>query len=258
MYYYQHHIGDYRRDTSHLSLLEHGVYRQLLDLYYISEKPITYANALRLVCARTADEVQAVEQILSEFFTLEDGLYFHKRCEDEIVKFHEKSDKAKASAKARWNKNKDLQNANALQTDSEGNANHKPQTINQEPLTINQKPNTKTSAENIKEPTIAASVCLAVKKFGVVDVNPSNPKLLKLIESGASVEEFANAAELSQVKKFAYIIGVVAGQREQALSMQASKGSVKPKSYSNNNEGAMNSIFGKQQTYTELEVHDAE
>jgi uncharacterized protein YdaU (DUF1376 family) len=134
MYYYQHHIGDYRRDTAHLSLLEHGIYRQLLDLYYITEKPLD-ANALRLICARDANEIEAVKQILSEFFTLEDGKYYHDRCEDEIAKFHSKSDKAKASAKARWNKNNELEDANALPTQSERNANHKPITINHKPLT---------------------------------------------------------------------------------------------------------------------------
>jgi len=133
MYYYQHHIGDYRRDTAHLSLLEHGIYRQLLDLYYISEKPLD-ANALRLICARSADEIRAAKQILSEFFTLEDGIYYHDRCEDEINKFHKKSDMAKASAKARWNKNNNLEDANALPTQSEGNANHKPITNNHKPV----------------------------------------------------------------------------------------------------------------------------
>lgn len=139
MYYYQHHIGDYRRDTSHLTLLEHGAYRQLLDLYYITEKPLD-ANALRLVCARNADEVSAVEQMLCEFFKLQDGKYYHKRCEDEITRYHSKSNKAKESAKIRWNKNNELQDANALPTDSERNANHKPLTINQEPLTNSQEP----------------------------------------------------------------------------------------------------------------------
>jgi len=133
MYYYQHHIGDYRRDTSHLTLLEHGAYRQLLDLYYITEKPLD-ANALRLVCARNADEIQAVEQILCEFFTLQEGKYYHKRCEDEITRYHSKSNKAKESAKIRWNKNNELQDANALPTDSERNANHKPLTNNHKPI----------------------------------------------------------------------------------------------------------------------------
>ena len=57
MHYFQHFIGDYRADTSHLSLLEHGVYRQLLDQYYLSELPITLdENKLfRTLSARTED-----------------------------------------------------------------------------------------------------------------------------------------------------------------------------------------------------------
>jgi hypothetical protein len=31
MKFYQRHLGDYARDTAHLSLLEHGVYSVLLD-----------------------------------------------------------------------------------------------------------------------------------------------------------------------------------------------------------------------------------
>ena len=134
MHYYQHHIGDYRKDTSHLTLLEHGIYRQLLDLYYISEKPLD-ANALRLICARTDEEQAMAMQLLNEFFTKKGDKYFHARCDNEIQLYHGKSTKAKASAKVRWNKNKDLQDANALRTDSEGNANHKPLTINHKPLT---------------------------------------------------------------------------------------------------------------------------
>jgi uncharacterized protein YdaU (DUF1376 family) len=139
MYYYQHHIGDYRRDTAHLSLLEHGIYRQLLDLYYISEKPLD-ANSMRLICARTADEMQAAQVILDEFFEFVDGVYRHKRCDAEIYAYHAKSEKAANSAKARWNKNKDLQDANALPTQSERNANGM-LTINHKPLTNNHKPN---------------------------------------------------------------------------------------------------------------------
>jgi uncharacterized protein YdaU (DUF1376 family) len=123
MFYYQHHIGDYRRDTGHLTLLEHGIYRQLLDHYYISEKPLD-ANAMRLVCVRTTDECEAYARVLADFFVERDGVYFHKRCDHEIDKFKGKSAKAMTSAKARWNKNNDLRvDANALPTHTEGNAN---------------------------------------------------------------------------------------------------------------------------------------
>lgn len=79
------------------------------------------------------------------------------------------------------------------------------------------------------EPSLAASVCLAVKKFGIPDVNPANPSLLKLLDAGATVEEFASAAEHSKVKKFTYVIGVVNGQRNQAAEMKVTTGTVKPK-----------------------------
>lgn len=136
MYYYQHHIGDYRKDTTHLSILEHGAYRQLLDLYYITEKPLPLDDAklMRLVCARNADEMQAVKSVLDDFFEKTNDGYIQSRCDKEINSYHGKSLKAKASADARWNKNKDLQDANALRTNCEGNANHKPLTINHKPI----------------------------------------------------------------------------------------------------------------------------
>ena len=84
MHYYQHHIGDYRRDTAHLSLLEHGVYRQLLDWAYLDNDPIPKETetVYRRLSARTDEEKNAVNIVLSEFFTLEIG-YTQKRAEIE-------------------------------------------------------------------------------------------------------------------------------------------------------------------------------
>ena len=140
MHYYQHSIGDYRRDTMHLSLLEHGVYRQLLDLYYLNECELN-ANALRLICARSAEEIQAAESVLNEFFERTENGYKHKRCDAEIERYQNKSKKAKASADARWSAKTDNKNANVMRTHSECNANHKPITNNHKPLT-NIKTNT--------------------------------------------------------------------------------------------------------------------
>jgi len=98
MHYYQHNIGDYRRDTSHLSLLEHGVYRQLMDMYYLSESPIPRETQLvfRRLSARTNDEQKAIEIILSEFFYLTDEGWSHKRCDSEIAVYRDKADTARA------------------------------------------------------------------------------------------------------------------------------------------------------------------
>lgn len=131
MYYYQHHIGDYRKDTSHLSLIEHGIYRQLLDLYYITEKPLD-KKSIRLVGARTDQEIALVELILNEFFEKKGTKYFHKRCDDEIQNYKSKSLKASESSNKRWNNIKKLDDANALPTQSERNANQEPITKNRE------------------------------------------------------------------------------------------------------------------------------
>lgn len=135
MHYYSHNIGDYRRDTSHLSLLEHGIYRQMMDTYYLTEKPLPLDHAIlmRTHCARTADEVRAVEHVLNDFFVHTEDGYIHKRCDIEIEAFHSKSVSARESAKARWDRVRAEKEVEAMRTHCEGNANHKPLTINQEP-----------------------------------------------------------------------------------------------------------------------------
>lgn len=141
MHYYEQNIGDYRKDTGHLTLLEHGIYRQLLDTYYLSEKPLPldHAKLMRSHCVRTAEEVQALENVLADFFIRTDDGYSHKRCDEVIQSFKAKSEKASNSAKARWNKTEPQSpvnsecNANAMRPHSDSNANHKPITINQEP-----------------------------------------------------------------------------------------------------------------------------
>jgi len=139
MHYYQFNIGDYRRQTHHLTIVEHGIYRSLLDTYYLDECPLCkdVTKIMRSHSVRTADEQEALKNVLSDFFELTDDGYTHKTCDENIAKYQAKSEKARLSAKARWDKD-----ANALQTDSDGNANHKPLTKNQEPETNTKTPST--------------------------------------------------------------------------------------------------------------------
>jgi uncharacterized protein YdaU (DUF1376 family) len=84
--YYPHHIGDYLRDTSHLTLTEHGAYRRMLDLYYASEKPLPLDPVWvsRLVRAESQQEREAVQFVLDHFFEkCEDG-WRNKRADAEI------------------------------------------------------------------------------------------------------------------------------------------------------------------------------
>ena len=87
MNYYKRHIGDYAAATRHLSLLEHGVYCMLLDIYYTSERalPVDTRAVQRLVGARSKEEREAVETILEEFFEKGVDGWHQSRCDEEIL-----------------------------------------------------------------------------------------------------------------------------------------------------------------------------
>jgi uncharacterized protein YdaU (DUF1376 family) len=87
MNHYPRHIGDYLKKTSHLSLLEHGVYTRLLDVYYIHEGPIPEDQVARLIGAKSREERAAMEVVLREFFQLEAGFYRQGRADEEIATF---------------------------------------------------------------------------------------------------------------------------------------------------------------------------
>jgi len=86
MNYYERHLGDYARDTAHLSMMEHGAYNLLLDRYYATEQGIPADQVHRLARARTREERAAVDTVLQEFFALQEGVWTHKRADDELVK----------------------------------------------------------------------------------------------------------------------------------------------------------------------------
>lgn len=127
MHYYKFHIGDYARDTSHLSVVEHGIYRLLLDWCYLNEKPISTERAMR-VGRGYPEETQSV---LSEFFSQTDNGWVHTRVVEEIRAYHYKAEQ-NAKNGAKGGRKKSEKNPVATQTVSETNPNHKPLTTNHE------------------------------------------------------------------------------------------------------------------------------
>lgn len=89
MHYYQKNIGNYGRDTGHLSALEHGVYNLLLDWYYLNERPITMKEAIR-VSRGNPDETQVV---LSEFFKETKDGWIHSYADRVIAEYHAKAER---------------------------------------------------------------------------------------------------------------------------------------------------------------------
>jgi uncharacterized protein YdaU (DUF1376 family) len=133
MHYFEHNIKDYRADAFTLTMIQHGAYRQLIDQYYLNEKPLTLD--LEVLCAdllvRGEDEKKAIVFILGKFFSKTEDGYVHKRCNTVIQAFKDKSDKNRNNAVKRWSKVKD---ANALPQECERNANQEPLTNNKEQL----------------------------------------------------------------------------------------------------------------------------
>jgi len=237
--YYEHHLGDYMRDTAHLSMVEDGAYRRLLDAYYIKEAPIPldHREACRLVRAQSKPERDAVQVVLKEFFQQGPDGWQHNRCDREIARFQTKRAKAQSSANARWGakQTQSVGNANAyanasddsMRTHDERNAHHTPDTSNQTPDT---RPNTHTPGDAevvessaVQRVSMAGAVCVALKAAGISAVNPGHPDLAALLDAGAEVQNFLAATPGAKGKgnPFAYVLGTVKGQLETARRIAA-------------------------------------
>ena len=131
MHYFQFNIGDYIKNTIHLSLLEDLAYRRLLDHYYDSEKPIP--NDIPLVSRKMRLDPEVIQSVLNEFFTLTPEGYRNHRADLEIASYHEYMAKQKANGSkgGRPKKTQTKPTANPSQTQNNPK---------QEPLTINHKP----------------------------------------------------------------------------------------------------------------------
>lgn len=75
MNFYKRFMGDYAKDTAHLSLAEHGAYTLLLDHYYATESPLPedYQALYRICRAFDKKERQAVCAVADAFFPVIDG-----------------------------------------------------------------------------------------------------------------------------------------------------------------------------------------
>lgn len=230
MNYYKRHIGDYMKDASHLSLLEHGVYMRLLDVYYTRESAIPVDQAARLISARSRDEREALSVVAGEFFTVVDGFYKQTRCDFEISSMQQKAETNREVGKRGGRPKKvtpmvpeyaDYGNPEITQMVSEFNpdvtlaTNHKPLTNNQtHTAAVDQPPG---------EPdgSVCVQVCKAMRDAGIGDTNPSDAGLAVLVGKGADVGMFAAAAPMAvkNGKGFAYALGIVKAQMLAAASM---------------------------------------
>jgi len=145
MHYFQFEIKEWIANTAHLSLEEESAYLRLIFYYYDSEKPIANADLDKIFRkCRIPKELGCY--ILAEFFQCEDEQnWIHKRCDEEIARYHAKKEQAsragKASAERRFN----------------GRSTDVQPIINQESLIINQESNKK-----IRTSSLAPKVAIPI------------------------------------------------------------------------------------------------
>jgi uncharacterized protein YdaU (DUF1376 family) len=260
MNYYEHHLGDYARDTAHLSMVEDGAYRRLIDAYYTREKPLPteLKDVCRLARAITKPERDAVKIVLEEFFLQSPEGWRHKRCDSEIARYLEKQ--PEAQAKRENDKERQRRSRERRKLLFETLRQHgvtaswdtpteqlqslvsrisslpvtppvtRDNTANQTPDTSNQSPDIKDthSFTNVgvtgdppdqpRPVSKTTAVCFAMRSAGMTTVNPSHPDIASLLERGAEISHFELAARqaVERGKTFAYAIGIVKGQLQDA------------------------------------------
>jgi len=121
MHYYQFNIGDYASHTRHLEPMEDLIYRRLLDLYYLHERPLNEDASVVAKQIGLRDEAATVRDVLNEFFERTDDGYRSARADKEISHFHSKIEQASRAGKASAERR-----SNARSTDVQPTNNQEP------------------------------------------------------------------------------------------------------------------------------------
>ncbi|AFU62255.1 primosomal protein [Acinetobacter phage phiAC-1] len=147
MHYYTFKPKDYMSKTAFLEPMEDLAYRRMLDHCYLTEKPLPENIDEIAMLIRMRTHTDSIKVVLHYFFELTAQGYVNDYVARELSAYHSKSLKAKASADARWSKErkkiKDITDdksqcdidANALRKECESNANQQPITNNDKPIT---------------------------------------------------------------------------------------------------------------------------
>jgi uncharacterized protein YdaU (DUF1376 family) len=141
MHYYQHHIGDFIKDTSFLTNEEVGIYLKLLWIYYDTESPLPNSMFELSMKVNAREQQEALQGILEMFFKLDEDGWHHTRCDKEIAFYHQQIDTASRAGKASAAKRAMNKTSTPVKQESNERSTSVQLTSNQEPITINHKPN---------------------------------------------------------------------------------------------------------------------
>jgi uncharacterized protein YdaU (DUF1376 family) len=117
MNFFKLYIGDYQRDTAHLSITEHGAFLLMLQHYYATEKPLPKGKALhRMLRAQDKSEREAIDSVSAQFWQETDEGLINERADEEIKKSSVQAETNKAIALAREAKRREQRQKNEQST----------------------------------------------------------------------------------------------------------------------------------------------
>jgi uncharacterized protein YdaU (DUF1376 family) len=187
MHYYQHHIGDFIKDTSFLTNEEVGIYMKLLWLYYDTEKPLPDSLFELSMKVNGRDKEQVISGLLNMFFTLEEGSWHHKRCDREIGHYHQQLESASKAGKASAAKRAMNKRSTGVQQPFNERSTTEQLTNNQQPITNNQQPTINTrSASSLRPDDVDESVWADFKALRKAKKSPITDTAIKGIRKEAS------------------------------------------------------------------------
>jgi len=142
MHYYQHHIGDFIKDTSFLTNEEIGIYLKLIWLYYDSEKPLPNSIFELGMKTGTRDNQEVLEGLLEMFFVLDEQnkCWHHTRCDKELEHYKQQLTTASKAGKASALKRAMSKSPTSVEQALDERSTEVQPTNNHEPITNNHKP----------------------------------------------------------------------------------------------------------------------
>lgn len=186
--------------------------------------PADLKQVYRLVGARTKDEKDAVDSILSEFFEEREDGWRQARCDREIAITNKNRTNGGKGGRPPKKDNptetqtepKDKPNGNPNGTSTESP--HHPSPVTQSPKGSHSE---KRASESPPTSTPSGRVCARLRKAGIQGVNPSNPKLLALLTAGIPEDEFGDLADElgARGKSLGWILATIEGRRRDAASV---------------------------------------
>ena len=231
--FYKHYLGDFHRDTGHLSLTERGAYLALIHHYYATETPLPddHQTLCRIAGAFTKPERDAVK-VAAAFFEKRENMLWHKRIEAELEKQAGRCDKNRVIALAREERKRNKNRAQDVppkhHEDITNRATNVPRTLHQnstipepEPEPLNTSLSNSDEGDVDKSNPKSVEIAEMLGRHGIPDVSPKHPELLGLMAKGVDLSMFEDAAKKSKGKRnrFAYLVTVLVNQLQGAKAI---------------------------------------